>query len=199
MRSKVHVSSVVVKEGLSGRRFYEDIVAQLQGGIKEYVTAALNQALDQEVDHLLGRELYARRDENNQKRVKAKCLGCGSRRQQDFLRNGHKYRGLVTLWATTLTILMPRLKCSICGGTVQVAYETIGPRQRLWYDLGEETRTACGLGQSLREIKGQLDSRLGTSFGLRVLNEQVREMSTLVEGWQGGGLAAPPVLLLDAL
>jgi hypothetical protein len=198
MGSKVHVSGVVVKEEWSGRRFYEDIVAQLQEGIKEYVTAALNQALDEEVDHLLGRKSYERRDERSQERVEAICLGCGSRRQQDFLRNGHKLRGLVTLWAS-LVVLMPRLTCCRCGGTVQVTYETIKPRQRVWVDLREETRAACGLGQSLREIKGQLDHRLHTSFGLRMLNEQVQEMSRLVEGWQEEALASPPVLLLDAL
>jgi hypothetical protein len=198
MRSKVHVSSVVVKEGLSGRRFYEDVVTQLQGGIKEYVTAALNQALDQEVDHLLGRGAYERRDKGNQERITARCLSCGSRRQQDFVRNGHKLRGLVTLWAT-LAILMPRLRCCRCGGTVHVAYQTIKPRQRVWDDIGEEMRAACGLGQSLREIKGQLDRRLCTSFGLRGLNEQVHEMSRLVAGWQEGELVSPPVLLLDAL
>ena len=200
MRSKVHVSGVVVKEQLSGYRFYEDVITQLQEGIKEYVTATLNEALDQEVDHLLGRGPYVRRSEKNQKRVKGVCLGCGSQRQQDFVRNGHKLRGLVTLWASRLAILMPRLECRVCGGTVRVVYETIAPRQRLWHDLRGETRTACGLGQSLREIKGQLGSRLGTSFGLRWLNEQVQEMAKLVEGWRGGVIkASPPLLLLDAL
>ncbi len=106
MGRKVHISRVVVKEGLSGYRFYQEVLGQLQEGIKEYVTAALNQALDEEVDHLLGRKAYARRDERNQRRVKAVCVGCGSRRQKDFLRNGHKLRGLVTLWAS-LTVLMP--------------------------------------------------------------------------------------------
>jgi len=198
MRSKVHVCGVVVKEGLSGYRFYADVLGQLQEGIKEYVTAALNRALDEEVDRFLGRRSYERRDERNQQRITARCLGCGSRRQQDFLRNGHKSRGLVTLWAS-LTVLMPRLRCCRCGGTVSVAYETIKPRQRVWADIEAETRTACGLGQSLREIKGRLDLRLHTSFGLRMLNERVREMSRLVAGWQEGGLTSPPVLLLDAL
>jgi hypothetical protein len=198
MGRKVHVCGVVVKEGLSGYGFYADVLGQLREGIKEYVTAALNQALDEEVDHLLGRRPYERREERNQERVAAVCLGCGSRRQQDFLRNGHKLRGLVTLWAS-LAVLMPRLRCSRCGGTVRVAYQTIKPRQRVWDDLGEETRAACGLGQSLREIKGQLDRRLHSSFGLRKLNEQVREIARLVAGWQEGKLVSPPVLLLDAL
>ncbi len=80
-----------------------------------------------------------------------------------------------------------------------MAYETIKPRQRVWADIGEETRTACGVGQSLHESKGQLDRCLRTSFGLRMLNEQVREMAKLVAGWQEGELVSPPVLLLDAL
>ena len=82
---------------------------------------------------------------------------------------------------------------------MSVAYETIKPRQRVWADIEADTRVAYGLGQSLREIKGQLDLRLHTSFGLRMLNEQVREMSRLVAGWQEGELTSPPVLLLDAL
>ncbi len=197
MESEVRVCGVVVKEGLSGYRFYADVLGQLQEGIKEYVTAALNRVLDEEVERLLGRRPYVRRDERNQQRVTARCLGCGSRRQQDFLRDGHKPRGLVTLWAS-LTVLMPRLRCCRCGGTVSVAYETIKPRQRVWDDIGEETRVAWGLGQGLHEIKGRLDLHLHTSFGLRMLNERVREMSKLVAGWQEGDLTSPPVLLLDA-
>jgi hypothetical protein len=50
----------------------------------------------------------------------------------------------------------------------------------VWDDLGEETRAACGFGLSLREIKGQLDRRLHSSFGLRTLNEQVCEIAKLV-------------------
>ena len=164
MRGKVSIPGIVVKASLAGYAFYEDLRRQLEEGVQSYITVSVNEALEQEVDQLLGREAYERRDEKSRKRIGAHCLGCHSRRQQDFVRNGHKRRGLVTLWGSGLDIWMPRLECQVCGGTVHMEYETVPPRQRVWHDVREEMREAAGLGQSLREIKGELDSRLRTSF-----------------------------------
>lgn len=200
MGNKVSIPGVLVKEKLSGYAFYQDLMRQLEEGVKNYIATSTNNALDQEVDHLLGRGVYVRRDEQDQERVTAYCLGCHSRRRQEWARNGHKRRGLATLWGSDLLIWMPRVECQVCGGTVHVEYETVASRQRLWHDVRAETREASGVGQSLREIKERLDSDLATSFGLRTLNEQVHRMAELVGQWQEQTFAvSPPVLLLDAL
>jgi transposase-like protein len=175
-------------------------MGQMQEGISDYAAQSISGALDQEVEVLLGREAYERQDIKDETRVEAYCLGCGSQRRRDFRRNGHKERGLGLRHAGYVRVWMPRLECKVCGGTVHVEYKTVRPRQRLWGDVAAEARAAYGWGESLREIKAQLDAQMGSSLSIRWLNGQVQQLFQLVGPYRESteGLC-PLVLLLDAI
>jgi transposase-like protein len=88
----------------------------------------------------------------------------------------------------------------VCGGNVKLSFQTLRPRQRWWEDLELEVRLGYGRGLSYRQIKAELDERLGHSVGLRTLNQQVLDPA----GQPKPGLAfavgeAPPVVRLDGI
>lgn len=81
-----------------------------------------------------------------------------------------------------------------------MSFKTLRPNQRLWDDIESEIRERYGLGMSLRWIKACLDARLGSSVGLRTLNQRVREMARLVTHWRGQEVDdVPPVVNLDGI
>lgn len=81
-----------------------------------------------------------------------------------------------------------------------MSFKTLRPNQRLWDDIEGEIRQRYGLGMSLRWIKACLDTRLGTSVGLRTLNQRVRGIARLVSDWRGQVVDdVPPVVNVDGI
>jgi len=176
-------------------------------GLREWINEMARQmaercietSLDTEVERYLGRKWYARRKRAKRKETQVYCSRCRNHQRQDFYRNGHYERKLLTLQGR-LVIQVPQLKCGRCGGNVRFAFQTIQPRQRVWDDVLLEAQAEYGRGQSYRQIKLDLDEKLKTSFGLRTLNQPV-----LRYGGQEGQFAvlrsgeAPPVVRVDGI
>lgn len=196
----VHLGTVSLQVERSNSRqaFVERLIAQLQEKVRYVVGRCIEEALEAEVTALLERGWYERRKPPGQRRVAARCNRCGSQDPQDFRRDGHYTRYLDTSWGR-LRISVPQVEC-ICGGWVKVPFQTLRSRQRIWDDLEGEIRERYGWGMSLRWIKECLDARLGSSVGLRTLNERVRQIAQLVPGWQREVLEeVPPVVRVDGI
>ena len=196
----VHLGTVSlqVERSRSRQEFVEMLIAQLQEKVRYVVGRCIEEALEAEVTALLERGWYERRKPPGRRRVAARCHRCGSQDPQDFRQDGHYTRYLDTSWGR-LRISVPQLKC-ICGGWVKVPFQTLRPRQRIWDDLAGEIRERYGWGMSLRWIKECLDARLGSSVGLRTLNERVRQIAQLVPPWRQEVLAeVPPVVRVDGI
>ena len=147
---------------------------------------------------LLRREWYERRDPEDLLKTAARCRACGSQYARDFRRDGHYRRYLDTGWGR-VRIWVPQLECA-CEGHVEVRFQTIRRRQRIWDDLAEEVRERSGWGMTLRQSKAQMDKQLGSSVGLRTLNERIQQMRQLVPGWRQCVLAeTPPVVRVDGI
>jgi transposase-like protein len=196
----VHVGTLTLQVGGEGtrREYIEGLIAQIEESVRRVATRCIEEALEAEVTTLLEREWYERRRSRKRRRTRARCQRCGSRDPQDFRRDGHYPRYLDTAWGR-IRINVPQVEC-ICGGSVQIPFQTLQPRQRIWDDLQGEIRERYGWGMSLRWIKEWMDVRLGSSVGLRTLNRCVRQLARLVHPWQQQPVdAVPPVVRVDGI
>jgi putative transposase len=91
------------------------------------------------------------------------------------------------------------VKC-VCGGNVKLTFQTLRPRQRWWEDLQWEVQLDYGRGLSYRQIKAELDERLGHSVGLRTLNQRVLDQVAQPKSPSAFEVGqAPPVVRLDGI
>jgi hypothetical protein len=126
------------------------------------------------VTEFLGREHYQRRRHAKSKETGARCNKCHRRERQKFRCDGHYRRSLAT-----------------CYGQLQ---------KRFWIDVQDFVQSASTRGQSYRQIKLELDGRLGSSVGLRTLNRQILPLGMGVsdcQAWEKG--FAPPVVRVDGI
>jgi transposase-like protein len=181
------------------RQTYVEMLQEEIGRVvREVAQRCLEGALEAEVTAVLGREWYARRAQMPHRVTQAQCKRCGTRAAWRFQRNGHYSRCVETLWGR-VTVRMPQLKCD-CGGSVQVAFQTLRPRQRIWDDVAGEIRERYGWGESLRAIKAGLDRQLGSSLGLRTLTGRIHAVAELAQRiFQTQQADCPPVVRLDGL
>ena len=178
----------------SGQQVLRGFIATLQERVKREVEREFNQELEAETERFLGREYHERRDETNRRQTQGRCQKCGSRRQRDFSRNGHRDRQLITLWGI-LQVWLPRVFCQ-CGGSVKMHFSLIRPYQRFWDDVEMRVEQWAEMGMSLRQMQTELNESLQTNVGLRVLNEQLQAIK------QPGATplsSVPPVVMLDAI
>lgn len=187
----------VKRRGTRGA-YVEQLQAQLQAIVGEVIGRCIEAALEAEVTELLGRTRYVRRGRVPRRVTEARCKRCGTRATWMFSRNGHYPRQLETSWGL-VRFQMPQLKCE-CGGSVQMGFQTVRRRQRIWDDVAAEIREHYGWGESLRAIKAGLDRRLGSSLSLRTINARVHAVAGLVTVWQQTPQSAcPPVVRVDGL
>ncbi len=182
----------------SRRAYVERLQECINEIVREVVARCIEAALDAEVTELLGREWYKRRESVPHKVTDAQCTRCGTQAAWCFERDGHYPRQLDTNWGH-IHFGMPQLECD-CGGHVRVEFQTVRPRQRIWDDVEAEMREHYGWGESLRAIKAGLDRRIGSSLGLRTINERIHAVQTVVHQWrQRKQPECPPVVRLDGL
>lgn len=195
---RIGTLSLQLQHGCSRWAFVEGLMRQIEDKVRQVVGRCIEEALEAEVTALLGRGWYERRQPGRRRWTAARCNRCGSQNSQDFWRDGHYRRYLDTRWGR-LQISMPQVEC-ICEGTVQVPFQTLRPRQRVWDDLEGEIRERSGWGAGLRGTKEWLDGRLGSSVGLRTLNDRVRQLGQLIPGWRKRILEqVPPVVRVDGI
>ena len=178
--------------------FILQIVEQIAGDLPAIVGRFVDESLETEVERFLGRSRYRRRKKAKRQEQGAYCSRCKSHQRQDFQRNGHYRRKLVTQWGR-VTVNLPQVECQ-CGGNVKMKYRTVPPRQRMWDDVKVEVVSEYGRGLSYRQIKMDLDQRLDSSVGLRTLNQWVLEKGGASEYFSTGELGeCAPVVRVDGI
>jgi len=181
---------------------HAEFVPELQTAIQEQILRivgrCLEEALETELEHQLGRGRYRRRRHSKGQEIERRCSRCGSHQRQGFCRNGHYPRYLDTHWGRVV-LGVPQVQC-VCGGNVPMSFRTLRPGQRIWDDLEVEVRVEYHRGLSYRQIKMDLDERLGSSVGLRTLNQCV--LQVVPEGKPSKPFEmgeVPPVVRLDGI
>ena len=172
--------------------------ARIKGIVEAVVSRILEAQLEAEVTQKLGRESYERRAQMPRKVTTGECRRCGTHIGKQFRRNGHYQRQLLTRWGK-VQFQMPQIVCE-CGGQVQMDFQTVRGRQRIWDNVAREMRERYGWGESLRGIKASLDHWLGSSLGLRTINTRIHSIARMVAPWQQTQQAdCPPVVRLDGV
>ncbi len=197
----VPIGKLTLQEIGAGKReeYLQGLIGELGKGVKEVVKRSIDTILEDEVDKILKRKRHGRSKQiDKELKGQAYCRKCGSRRVRDFWRNGHYRRGLDTHWGH-VEIEMPQVRCR-CGGWVEMPYRAVRKGQRIWDDLEWEMQAEYGWGLSLRWIKAKEDHKLGSSLGLRTINERVKQAGAGLEEWRGRILDDfPPVVEVDGV
>ena len=88
------------------------------------------------------------------------CPRCATSLRADFRRNGHYRRVIVTL-VGPVTVRVPLIRCR-CGKHVHIAWKTLVPRSRYWYDFASQWERQYLAGSSYRKTAELLSSLAGT-------------------------------------
>jgi transposase-like protein len=174
------------------------VQAQLEQQVAGVVQQAIDTALEAEVTDLLGRERYTRRRTAPPRVLGAACSRCGLDWTWRSYRAGHYRRTLLTLLAAVV-VRVPRLRCC-CGGTIPLAFATVGRYARGWGDLQERARELAGLCVSLADARTVLAWTSGQAVAASTLQAWDQQAAAVAEALRQGPLdRVPPVVLLDGL
>lgn len=173
---------------------FNSFLSILKQELEELVIRRIEQQLESDVDAWLHRTSHQRRQGVGQRRTAATCVRCQSCRAQDFSRNGHRKRQVVSSYGV-LSFWLPRVVCQ-CGGSVQIPFSILDPYQRLWDDVLDQIGRWAQLGVSLRQMQAEVGAQLGTQIGLRKLNEVVQNV---VSPTPIQFTSVPPIIMLDAI
>jgi transposase-like protein len=174
------------------------VQAQVHQQVREVVRQAVEAALEAEVTALLGRERYTRRRTAPPRALGAACSRCGLDWTWRSFRAGHYARTLLTLLAAVV-VRVPRLRCC-CGGTLPLAFATVGRYERVWADVQERARELAGLCVSLQDARTVLAWTNGQPVAGSTLMGWGHQAAALAEALRAGLLGrVPPVVLLDGL
>jgi transposase-like protein len=178
--------------------FTQELCTAILDPIRQVIGRCLEEALETEIERWLGRKPHVRRRRIRPQEVAMQCRRCFTHQRCNFQRNGHYRRALDTHWGRVM-INVPQVIC-ICGGSVPVSFRTIRRGQRLWDDLTLEVQVQYGQGLSYRQIKADWDARLGSSLGLRTLNQSVLARAAKHEPCPNWCIEkVPPVVRLDGI
>jgi putative transposase len=174
------------------------VQARIQERVGAVVQRAVEEALEAEVTALLGRERYTRRRSAPPRPLGAVCSRCQQNWTWRGWRAGHYRRTLLTLRAA-VAVRVPRLRCW-CGGTIPLAFATIGRYARGWGDVQERARELAGLCVSLTDARTILAWTSGQPVACSTLQGWGHQAAALAEALRAGPLErVPPVVLLDGL
>ena len=183
MLTKINQSAQTIKSFLD----------EIQHALSEELVRLIENQLEKDVSAWLYRAYHQRR--HKVKRVsQALCQRCGSSQAQDFSRNGHRKRQLVSQLGV-LTVWLPRVVCQ-CGGSVHIPFSILKPYQQIWDDVLLQIGRWADLGVTLRQMQTEIGEQYHTQVGLRTLNQHVHSVET---GTRTQLTSVPPIVMLDAI
>ena len=161
----IHIpaSTIQLSVGASHKEICSTITRYNLATYRQLAPQAIKAGLEGERDVLLNREPYARRQQAGPPEVAAHCNRCNSCNRQDFRRDGHYRRSLLSLGGV-LTLRVPEVECH-CGGHVSVPYQALAKWGRIGTDVAERVRERVSQGASLREVQAELEKQLQTLWG----------------------------------
>lgn len=160
----------------------EVVYQQAKGAATVAVKAVIETLLEAEVSAKLGREKGAVRHISAQPReVDWVCGHCGCVDAQQFTRDGHYRRSLQTGWGSIEGLRVPMLECQQCGHDVICHFTILEKYERFWLDLAQDVVLGSGLCESLRHLSERWSEAVGSSIGLRTLNERINQIAPMLE------------------
>ena len=168
----------IAREGgsVNAKAVFAAALAEAQATLVKRLGEAVGQGLDANIELLLGRSAYVRRERIGPwVEVNAVCQRCKCRQSQRFLRNGHRAHTVLTLWGE-VTVWVQRLVC-VCGGSVRLAMDGwLRPYQRIGDDIDAQVRRWGALRLSLREMQAELAQLHLPPLALRTLNQRLQQV-----------------------
>lgn len=185
------------RRGVNAKALFTTGLANAQAAVVKQLAAAVEQGLECQIDQVLGRGVYERREQVAPwVEVSGMCQRCKSRQSRRFRRNGHRARHILTLWGE-ITIAMQRVVCT-CGGSVRLEMDGwLRSHQRIGEDVETQVQRWGALRLSLREMQQELAQLHITPLALRTLNQRLQQVATAPTSQEA--LRVPPVLQVDAL
>lgn len=185
------------RRGVNAKALFAAGLAKAQAAVVEQVAAAVGQGLEDQLDQVLGRTAYARREQVAPWiEVSGLCQRCKSRQSRRFSRNGRRMRSVLTVWGE-VTVGVPRVVCE-CGGSVRLEMDGwLRPYQRIGEDVDSQVQRWGALRLSLREMQRELAQLHLTPLALRTLNQRVQQVATAPTPQEA--CRVPPVLQVDAI
>src|SRR2546421_9914806 len=161
------------------------IIQSVQKQLKEAAIGAIRPLLTEfceaEVTAKLGRgPRRPRRVSAQAREIDWQCGHCGCQDANHFTRDGHYRRSLQTAWGQVEGLQVPMLECQRCGHDVICTYSILEKYQRFWLDLDQRVLFGSGLCQSLRHLSQVWSATLGSSVGLRTINDRINQIEPLV-------------------
>lgn len=169
----------------------------VEKGVLERVRCKFQEALAARVTEVLGRADGEHADPRDRTVAAEFCQQCQTHRRCYFYRDGFSKRWLETRWGR-IRLLLPRVRCSQCGGAVRIAYAQFAPYQRRFEDLREEILGLSALCLSLRQIKAVLDMR-GQQLSIATLCKEIGKVADLTVEEFSGKRRVAPVVMLDGV
>ncbi len=168
-------------EGQERKEVIQAVQKQLQEAVIEAIRPLLTEFCAEEQTAKLGREKRSPRRVSEQAReIDWQCGHCGCRDANHFTRDGHYRRSLETGWGHIDGLQVPMLECQRCGHDVICTYTILEKYQRFWLDLDQRVLFGSGLCQSLRHLNQEWSALLGSSVGLRTINERINQIEPLL-------------------
>ena len=154
---------------------------QAKAAALQAIRPVLTGFLEAEVTAKLGRAKgVARQVSSTERPIDWPCACCGCRDAHQFTRDGHYRRGLETGWGHLQDLQVPMLECQCCGHDVICTFAILEKFQRFWLDMDQQVLFGTGLCQSLRQLSQQWSAVLGSSVGLRTINERINQIEPLL-------------------
>ena len=179
----------------------EAVYQQAKASARVAVQAVIEVLLEAEVSAKLGREKGAVRHISAQPReVDWVCGHCGCADAQHFTRDGHYRRSLQTGWGSIQGLRVPMLECQQCGHDVICHFTVLEKYERFWLDLDQDVVLGSGLCESLRHLSERWSEAVGSSIGLRTLNERINQIAPLLaQAHQTPITHGPAVIQFDGI
>jgi len=187
--------------GEQRRNAIQVVQKRMKAEALEAIRRVAIECLETEVTVKLGREKGIPRQVSEQaQEIDWQCNNCGCRDAQYFTRDGHYRRDLQTGWGHVENMQVPMVECQKCQHDVVCTYAILEKNHRFWLDLDQDVLWSSGWCQSLREISERWSALLGSTVGLRTVNERINQVELLVKKYHEQPVDhAPDVIQLDGI
>lgn len=168
--------------GETRKNVLKAIQKEMQKAVLKAVKGTLELFMEEEVTSKLGREKgQPRRVSSEVREIDWRCANCGCNDANQFIRDGHYRRNLETGWGHIQNIRVPMLECQCCGHDVICDYAVLEKYRRFWLDLDQDVLWSTSCCQSVRDIVERWSATLGSSVGLRTINERINQIEPLAK------------------
>jgi len=196
--STIEIGETGVKGSLRGVVF-ERLVETMRGITQRGLTRLIRGEVEAEVTQWLGRPPRSPRSGSGSREMPWACHGCGSRRAQDFMRDGHYPRRLQTL-SGGLALQVPVLECQVCGASANVEFAALPKHKQLWLDLEEEMLFGYGADEGMRHIAERVGKQLGWPVSASSVQRRIHALEGALREWRERRWEVPPdVLMIDGI